>query len=97
MKMEKIYKAGYGITIEGDIQNVVENIHHGQDEGGELAKVITFVGGKEVVLWEPCTETDFEYVSEPPTLDEQLAMMEIAENDDWWCMEFPRSFVEGRK
>lgn len=84
MQMEKIYKAGYGITLEGDIKNVIENIQNGQDEGGELSKIITVVGGKQVVLWEPCNETDFEYISEPPTLEEEIAMMELFENDDWW-------------
>lgn len=87
MEIHKEYEGGFTLTVDSSPSEVVASISHGSDLYGTIKRVYSVQKGKEVNHWTFKAEP-LDYVEEyiERTLEEEIAMMELFECDDWWVM-----------
>ena len=84
MKIHTEYEEGFTLTVDSSPSEVVKSISSGSDRYGTVKRVYSIQSGKEVTHW--TFKRPEEYIHQERTLEEEIAMMEMFENDDWWVM-----------
>ncbi len=85
MKIHTEYEEGFTLTVDSSPSEVVKSISNGSDQYGTVKRVYSIQSGKEVNHW-TFKRPEEEYIHPERTLEEEIAMMEMFENDDWWVM-----------
>lgn len=85
MQICKEYVEGFTLTVDSSPSAVVNSISNGSDLYGTIKRVYSVQGGKEVNHW-TFKHPGEEYFHPELTLEEEIAIMEMFENDDWWVM-----------
>jgi hypothetical protein len=82
MKIFTHYKGGY--SLESEVKTVP------RDQFTENGEVVCIKDTRGATLWKPEHEQpEYDYVEPPMDLSQEIEMMELAENDDWWVPPFP--------
>ncbi len=87
MEIHTEYEEGFTLTVDSSPSEVVKSISNGSDLYGTVKRVYSVQNGKEVNHWTFKVEP-LDYIEEylEQTLEDEIAMMELFENDDWWVM-----------
>ncbi|MFA5405729.1 MAG: hypothetical protein WC358_12430, partial [Ignavibacteria bacterium] len=83
MEIHKEYEGGFTLTVDSSPSEVVKSISSGSDLYGTIKRVYSVQNGKEVNHWTFKVEP-LDYIEEylEQTLEDEIAMMELFENDD---------------